>query len=90
MLGFYDPVNNLMVRDTMQAIIRNSFAPYTIIDFSKAVLVQNGKADFTFNNFSYGVPVYTQLKHRNSLETWSKTPSSGTFALLFAILNFLR
>src|SRR6185436_365966 len=31
-----------------------------------------------------GDPVYIQLSHRNSIETWSKKPSSGTFAILFA------
>lgn len=83
--GFYDPALNQMIKDTMKAIIRNSFSPFSILDSSKALLDSTGHADLVFNNLSDGVPVYIQLKHRNSLETWSKVPASSTFALLFAI-----
>lgn len=83
--GFYDSTVNKMKKDTMRVYIRNSFAPYSILDSSKAFLDSLGNANFVFNNLSDGVPVYLQLKHRNSLETWSRKPSSGTFALLFAI-----
>ncbi len=83
--GFYDSTSNRIKKDTMRVYARNSFAPYSIIDSSKALLDTLGNAAFVFNNLSDGVPVYLQLKHRNSLETWSKKPASGTFALLFAI-----
>ncbi len=83
--GFYDSTANRMKKDTMRVYVRNSFAPYSILDSSKAFLDSLGNANFVFNNISDGVPVYLQLKHRNSLETWSKKPASGTFALLFAI-----
>ncbi|HMS34322.1 MAG TPA: proprotein convertase P-domain-containing protein [Ignavibacteria bacterium] len=82
--GFYDSTANKMKKDTMRAIVRNSFAPFSILDSSKAVLDSAGHADLVFNNLTDGVPVYIQLKHRNSLETWSKKPSSGIFAILFA------
>lgn len=83
--GFYNPTINSQVEDTMRAYVRNSFAPYSIIDSSKALLDSAGHEDLVFNNTPDGQPVYIQLKHRNSLETWSRKPASGTFALLFAI-----
>ncbi|MEO8209097.1 MAG: LamG-like jellyroll fold domain-containing protein [bacterium] len=84
--GLYNPATNLMIPDTMRVYIRNNNSPYAILDSSKALLNDSGKANFVFNNVTDGLPVYIQLKHRNSLETWSRKPSSGTFALLFSIL----
>ncbi|MBK8550025.1 MAG: proprotein convertase P-domain-containing protein [Ignavibacteria bacterium] len=83
--GFYDPATNSQVEDTMRAFVRNAFAPYAILDSSKAILDSTGHADLVFNNTPDGLPVYIQLKHRNSLETWSRKPSRGTFAILFSI-----
>ena len=83
--GFYDSTSNKMKKDTMRVYIRNSFAPYSILDSSKAVLDSLGNAGFVFNNLTDGVPVFIQLKHRNSLETWSRKPTSTVFALLNAI-----
>lgn len=83
--GFYDSTSNKMKKDTMRVYVRNSYAPYSVLDSSKALLDSLGNADFVFNNLTDGVPVFLQLKHRNSLETWSRKPASGTFALLFAI-----
>ncbi|MDQ3022213.1 MAG: hypothetical protein M3R36_16820 [Bacteroidota bacterium] len=45
----------------------------------------SGKANFVFNNVTDGVPVYIQLKHRNSIETWSRKPNSASFAVMFSI-----
>jgi len=83
--GFYDPGLNILTEDTMRVFARSSVSPFTILDSSKAVLDSAGQGVFVFNSTLDGQPVYIQLKHRNSLETWSKKPSSGTFALLFAI-----
>ncbi len=85
MQGFYDPNFNLLTEDTMQVFVRGSVSPFTILDSSKAVLDSSGHADFVFNNVPDGQPVYLQLKHRNSLETWSRKPSSTIFAILNSI-----
>jgi len=85
MQGFYNPTTNLMIPDTMRVYARNNVSPYTVFDSAKALLNNSGKADFVFNNVPDGTPVYMQLKHRNSIETWSKKPSSSTFAILFSI-----
>lgn len=83
--GFYDSTSSRMKKDTMRVYVRNSFAPYSVLDSSKAFLDSVGNANFIFNNLTDGVPVYLQLKHRNSLETWSRKPASSSFALLFSI-----
>ncbi len=63
-----------MTEDNVTVYLRNSTAPHEIVDSASAVLNNNGTALFTFNNVSNGVSYYIQLKHRNSLETWSATP----------------
>jgi len=83
--GFYDASTNSMVTDTMRVFARNNFPPYNIIDSSKEVLSDSGTANFIFNNVSDGVPVYILLKHRNSIETWSKDPSPDSFAVVNSI-----
>ena len=45
-------------------------------------MIDSGKANFVFNNVPDGVPVYIVLKHRNSIETWSRYAATS-FALLF-------
>lgn len=82
--GFYDPLTNLMTRDTVRVYIRNHKAPYDIIDSAKALVDSTGRANYTFFNVPDGVPVYIQFNHRNSIETWSRNPVSSTFSVLFA------
>jgi hypothetical protein len=74
--GFYNSSNNQMVQDTLRVYLRNSSAPFAIVDSAKAVLNQTGYATLNFANASNGVSYYLHLKHRNSIETWSKTPQS--------------
>ena len=74
--GFYNSGTNTMVSDTMRVFLRNSTSPYAIVDSAKAKLSASGQATFSFNNASNGTPYYLQLKHRNGLETWSKTTQS--------------
>lgn len=83
--GFYNPVTNLLTPDTMRIFIRNNIAPYAIFISSKEVLNDSGKANFVFTNAPDGAPVYIQLKHRNSIETWSKKPNSEFFAILSSV-----
>ena len=75
--GFYNSSTNLMVRDTMRVFVRNSSSPFAIIDSGKTYLSTAGSGTITFNNAANGVNYYLQLKHRNSLETWSKSPGQS-------------
>lgn len=71
--GFYNQSTNLMVRDTMRVFLRNASSPFAIVDSAKSYLSPAGQGSFIFNLASNGIPYYIQLKHRNGLETWSKT-----------------
>ncbi len=86
MEAFYNiPTNNLNMRDTVRAYLRNTFPPYSLIDSSKAILDSlTFRAAFQFTHAVTGT-YYLQLKHRNSLETWSK---NGVGYIQDSILNY--
>lgn len=64
--------NTLAIRDTIRVYLRNVASPYAIIDSSKGVLDSlSFTASFTFSNAPSGT-YYVVIKHRNSIETWSK------------------
>jgi hypothetical protein len=71
--GFLNPFSNSMnMRDTVNVFLRNSFSPYSVADSSKAVidsLTLRGVLKFyTLSTGTY----YIEVRHRNSIETWSK------------------
>ncbi|MBK8550210.1 MAG: hypothetical protein IPL53_03795 [Ignavibacteria bacterium] len=73
--GFYNiATNNLNMTDTVRAYLRNTTNPYTIVDSAVGLLDSlTFKSGLQFSNAATG-SYYIQLKHRNSLETWSKNP----------------
>ncbi|MBK8553633.1 MAG: hypothetical protein IPL53_22300 [Ignavibacteria bacterium] len=76
--GFYNSATNAMVQDTVRVYLRNGNSPYAIVDSAKAYMSSSGTGAFSFSNISNGVPYYIQLKHRNSIETWSDSAKSFT------------
>ncbi len=76
--GFYSSGSNATISDTVTVLLRNNSAPYAIVDSTRALLNTSGNATFTFANALNGEIYYIQLKHRNSIETWSKTPQTFT------------
>ncbi|MBK8553942.1 MAG: FG-GAP repeat protein [Ignavibacteria bacterium] len=76
--GFYDAGINSMVGDTLTVYLRNSSSPYSISDSSKAFVSSAGLGTFKFSSAVNGVNYYLHLKHRNSIETWSKTTQMFT------------
>lgn len=72
---FYDPSSETMnIPDTVRVNLRDYTYPYSIIDQSKAVISKvNFTAKFYFNNAPGGY-YYLDLRHRNSIETWSSVP----------------
>jgi len=82
--GFYNSfINKLSLKDTVRVFLRNSIAPYEIVDSSKSVLDSiTFSGVYVFNNISAG-NYYIELKHRNSIETWSKLPQSVTPGVTF-------
>ncbi|MBS1518734.1 MAG: endonuclease [Bacteroidetes bacterium] len=84
--GLYDVSNNrLNKNDTVKVYLRNSASPFAVADSSENTVDSLTYAcTFHFPNISSG-SYYIEVKHRNSVETWSKYPqflSSGN------ILNY--
>ncbi len=73
--GFYNAATNrLNASDTIRIFLRNNNTPYQIIDSSKGIFdTVNFTCNFSFTDFNDGM-FYVEIKHRNSLETWTKTP----------------
>ena len=71
--GFYNSVSHTTVQDTVRVYLRNQSSPYAIIDSANGYLSTTGTVSLPFANATSGVPYWIQLKHRNSIETWSST-----------------
>lgn len=82
MQGFYNPGSNSMSPDTVSVYLRNSSSPYQEIDFAKARINSSGNAVLTYTNINSSIPYYIQVKHRNSIETWSAVPQSFVNTIL--------
>jgi len=88
--GFYNPASNLMTSDTVRVFLRNSNSPYSIIDSTKSTLSSSGTGIFTFSFPVSGVNYFIVTKHRNSIETWSKTAQAftgGSLTYSFSTVN---
>ena len=60
------------MKDTVTMYLRNSSSPYTIIDSTETTIDSlTFTGSFVFRNAASGNYYYV-LKHRNSIETWSK------------------
>ena len=76
--GFFNTATNLMVPDTVTVYLRNIASPFAIEDSATANVTSDGDGLFTFLNADNGTPYYIEVRHRNSIETWSKTPQQFT------------
>ena len=77
MQGFYNPSTDIMIRDTMRIYIREQLSPYSIIDSSISYLDSTGLGLFIVDAPLLKTGIQVQLKHRNSIETW--TSGAGIF-----------
>ena len=78
--GFYNGTD--MVSDSVTIELRNTSAPYSLVDQTKIILNSNGFGSASFINVSNGTPYYIILKHRNAIETWSALPQTFTLNTL--------
>ncbi len=74
--GLYDGMR--MVPDTIKVELRNSVAPYELLDSIYVTIDSAGTAICTFSGIELSRNFYIAIKHRNSIETWSKYPMSFT------------
>ncbi|MBK9225963.1 MAG: hypothetical protein IPL67_02605 [Ignavibacteria bacterium] len=72
--GFYNlSTLKLNMKDTVTVYLRNSTSPFSKVDSAKAVIDSvTFTGAFIFNNASSGM-YYIEVKHRNSIETWSNS-----------------
>lgn len=68
---------SVQVADTMKIYLRNSSAPYNIVDSARSVLNSSGNGLFDFSHATSG-NYFIQTSHRNALNTWSATSLSFT------------
>jgi len=80
--GLYNQSMNILNRkDTLTVYLRNSVSPFEIADSVKGILDTALYFSRYFKNVNTSKSYYIVLKHRNSIETWSKpavTFSSGS------------
>ena len=70
--GFYNSGSGTMVEDTVTLILKNISPPYTTIDQTKVKLSSIGAGLPKFRQAVNGTSYYLAIKHRNSIETWTK------------------
>ncbi|MBK8983724.1 MAG: hypothetical protein IPM38_15745 [Ignavibacteria bacterium] len=72
--GFYNiSPGNLNMRDTVTVYLRNASSPFAKVDSAKSILDSATlKCAPLFPNAPNGT-YYLHIKHRNALETWSKS-----------------
>jgi chitinase len=71
--GFYISSADTMRADTVKVFLRDTIAPYNIIDSSKGKTNTAGFAAIKFSKAQNSRKYLIQIKHRNSIETWSNT-----------------
>ncbi len=79
--GYYNAgTNRLRMEDTVRIYLRNIFPPYSVVDSAVALLDSVLlKSAFVFASAPTGT-YYIQIKHRNALETWSKSGGESYIA----------
>lgn len=85
--GLYDkPANVIRMKDTVRAYLMNITSPFGTVDSSVSTIDSvNFLALFEFKNAPSGT-YYLKIKHRNSIETWSK---SGGFPFTrYSLMNY--
>ena len=87
--GFYNNASDKMnMRDTMKTYLRSIVSPFGKIDSAAAVMDSVTLTGyFIFKNAPSGT-YYIQLKHRNSIETWSKTGGESMTRGVLKIYDF--
>lgn len=71
-----DPVNASQTTDTITVELHSSLAPYDFVVSRNGVLSTDGNATITFPGVYSNNAYYVVVKHRNSIETWSRLPIS--------------
>ncbi len=72
-------VGDYQYQDTAWVYLRNTSAPYAIVDSASIALDTNGTGSVYFRgNSAPGASYYLAVSHRNSIETWSAAGNAFT------------
>ena len=74
--GFYN--GTTMVSDVVTVQMRNLSTPYSLVEEKAVTLSTSGTGTANFTSTLNATPYYMVVKHRNSIETWSKTTQTFT------------
>ncbi len=78
------------VSDTVRLYFKNNIAPYNSVDSYIAIINSSGNTIAGISNTTVG-NYYIQVKHRNTIETWSSAPitfsTGGTSTYNFTTLQ---
>jgi hypothetical protein len=80
--GFFDSGTNVITADTITVQLRQTSPPYTAVESGTANLSTSANAHVNFRSIENGTGYYLAVKHRNSIETWSKQPQHFTNSTL--------
>lgn len=78
MQGFWNGVT--LIGDTVKVSLHNSVTPFNKLDSAKVKLSSSGTGTLVFSN-APGGNYYISVRHRNSIQTWSKDPVAFTTAI---------
>ncbi len=78
--GLFD--GSRMVPDSIKIELRSSASPYILIDSAIVFTDTLGNSNAEFYNIKLTENFYIVVKHRNSIETWSKLPQSFSSGLI--------
>lgn len=79
--GFFNLKNqHLRMKDTIKVYLRNSLSPYNMLDSAKGIADSvTFHVSLKFNHDRSPGNYYLDIRHRNSIETWSAVPVEYSF-----------
>jgi choice-of-anchor B domain-containing protein len=87
--GLYNSTaNRLNKKDTVTVYLRNAKSPYAIVDSAKSTIDSVTLTGNFKMNYAPSGNYYVSIKHKNSLETWSKAGGESYDPMTFETYNF--
>ena len=72
--GFYLQGGSMSIGDTINVELHDVALPNTLLFSKRDIIDQNGNGIFTFPNGVLNNSYYVVIRHRNTIETWTKVP----------------
>jgi hypothetical protein len=76
MAAVLDPDNRPQVCDSITIALADTVPPYNILSSSSTVIYTDGSVQLVYPTEYFGRSYYVVIRHRNTIETWSKYPVS--------------